>query len=327
MKNSGRHPAASGFAKKYGKKRIPRLKNSQFTLYYWIRSVARQVLEFCLIWGGIWFVLYFFRNTRTINALLGLVVSLLGLSVLTILLDMKVLGLLVQSLWSVLMVAMIVIFQPELRRVFAALGDQLRNVFGHRQITPQDAMIESIANAAIQMSIVRCGALIIFERKIGLGVSISNGVQLEAKVNPLLIRSLFYPNSPLHDGAVIIRNDMIVAAHVILPMSDVSKLQADQITSRKGDPASAKKKPERSIGTRHRAAIGISEETDAVALVVSEETGEISVACGGRLVRGFDEASLLVFLKEKLMGGKKNEADHSIEAPHENVAGKEAEHV
>lgn len=292
-----------------------------------IWSVVRQILEFCLIWGGIWFILYFFRNTRAINALLGLVVSLLGLSVLTILLDMKVLGLLVQSLWSVLMVAMLVIFQPELRRVFAALGDQLRNVFGHRQITPLDAMIESIANAAIQMATVRCGALIIFERKIGLSMSISSGVQLEAKVNPLLIRSLFYPNSPLHDGAVIIRNDMIVAAHVILPMPVDSKIQVEQAAGRKEDPASAGKKPERSLGTRHRAAVGISEETDAVALVVSEETGEISVACGGRLVRGFDEASLLIFLKEKLMGSGKNEADHGIGASGENAAGKEDEHV
>lgn len=246
---------------------------------FWITYI-NPPLEFCLILLVIYSILYFFRGTRAISALIGIVITLLLLLVLTISLKMEVFGWLLLNLWNVLAMAMIVIFQPELRRAFAQLGSQLT---GRKGIRRKEA-IEEITSAVTQMSFRRCGALIIFEGKIGLAAIISNAVQMESKINSLLVQSLFYPNSPLHDGAVIIRENMIVAAHAILPLTQDTLY--------------------RHIGTRHRAAIGVTEETDAVAVVVSEESGMISAACNGQLTRSLSEAELLVYLKAKLLDRK-----------------------
>ena len=145
--------------------------------------------------------------------------------------------------------------------------------------------IEEIVSAVMQMSFRRCGALIIFERQIGMAAIINSAVTLETKINSLLVQAIFYPNSPLHDGAVIVRHGIIAAAHAILPLSQ--------------DEAGT-----RDFGTRHRAAIGVTEETDAVAVVVSEETGTISVAYRGRLIRNLSETDLLAFLKKMLIDYK-----------------------
>ena len=224
----------------------------------------------------IYFVLYFLRGTRAVSVLAGIIMILLFTTFLSLTLNLEVFGWLLENLWTVFSTAMIVIFQPELRRAFAQLGSHIGR---HKKIEQKEA-IEEIVSAVMQMSFRRCGALIIFERQIGMAAIINSAVALETKINSLLVQSIFYPNSPLHDGAVIVRQGIIAAAHAILPLS-----QDD-------------------FGTRHRAAIGVTEETDAVAVVVSEETGTISVAYRGRLIRNLSETDLLAFLKKMLIDPK-----------------------
>ena len=240
-------------------------------------------VEFCLILITVYALLYFFRRTRAISVLWGFIVILLGLGFLAEALQLEVFQWILRNLWQLLATALIVIFQPELRRAFAQLGS-IFSLQSHASQQERKEAIEEIVNALVQMSFRRCGALIVLERKIGLAAISSNAVQLDAKVNSLLLQSLFYPNSPLHDGAVIIQEKKIVAAHAILPLTQENSY--------------------RHLGTRHRAALGITEETDAIALVVSEETGSISYASKGKLVREVTEAKLLDFLKRKLLEQK-----------------------
>ncbi len=262
---------------------------------FWVARMA-PALEFLLILLIVYRLLYFFRRTRAISVLWGLIVILLGLEAVSKFLKLQVFQWILQNLWQLLALAMIVIFQPELRRAFAQLGSVFSPYSHARQLEQKEA-IEEIVNALTQMSIRRCGALIVFERRIGLAAIISNAVQLDAKINSLLLQSLFYPDSPLHDGAVIIQDGKIVAAHAILPLTQEEFYLAH--------------------GTRHRAALGITEETDAIALVVSEETGSISYAYKGKLSHDVSEAKLTEFLKRKLLEqkppsrqGKEDDKEH-----------------
>lgn len=240
------------------------------------------VVQFCLLLLIIYAVLYFFRGTKAISVLIGIATCVMLLMFLAKALNMKIFEWLLSNLPGVFSTALIVIFQPELRRAFSQLGSRIST----RMNLPQKEAIEEITSAVTQMSFRRCGALIVFEGKIGLQALINNGVQLDCRISSLLIQSLFYPNSPLHDGALIIKEGRIVAAHTILPLS--------QDTSVRG------------IGTRHRAAIGVTEESDAVAVVVSEETGLISAAAGGVLTRDLSEVDLLNYLKKHLLAQAEN---------------------
>lgn len=255
---------------------------SVFLRNLWTGYVG-PAIEICLILIVVYALLYFFRRTRAISVLWGVIVILLGLRFLAEALKLEVFQWLLVNLWQLLTIALIVIFQPELRRAFAQLGSIFTPHSHARQVEQKEA-IEEIVSAMTQMSFRRCGALVVFERKIGLAAIIGNAVQLDAKINSLLLQSLFYPNSPLHDGAVIIQDGKIVAAHAILPLTQETLY--------------------RNIGTRHRAALGITEETDAIALIVSEETGMISYAYKGRLNRDVSETKLVDFLKRKLLEQK-----------------------
>ena len=245
-------------------------------------EVVQLVVQFCLLLLIIYAVLYFFRGTKAISVLIGIATCVMLLMFLAKALNMKIFEWLLSNLPGVFSTALIVIFQPELRRAFSQLGSRISS----RVNLPQKEAIGEIAGAVSQMAFRRCGALIVFEGKIGLQALINNGVQLDCRINSLLIQSLFYPNSPLHDGALIIKEGRIVAAHTILPLA--------QDTSMRG------------IGTRHRAAIGVTEESDAVAVVVSEETGLISAAAGGILTRDLSEADLLNYLKKHLLDQAEN---------------------
>jgi diadenylate cyclase len=240
------------------------------------------VVQFCLLLLIIYAVLYFFRGTKAISVLIGIATCVMLLMFLAKALNMKIFEWLLSNLPGVFSTALIVIFQPELRRAFSQLGSRIST----RMNLPQKEAIEEIANAVMQMSFRRCGALIVFEGKIGLQALINNGVQLDCRINSLLLQALFYPNSPLHDGALIVKGGRIVAAHTILPLSQDTAV--------------------RGIGTRHRAAIGVTEESDAVAVVVSEETGLISAAAGGVLTRDLSEADLLNYLKKHLLDQAEN---------------------
>lgn len=238
------------------------------------------VLDFCIIALLIYGALYFLRGTRGSAILAGVIFALITMSVISERLNFEVLGRLLGNLWTIFSIAIIVIFQPELRRAFAQLGT-VTKAFTNTNKTERRGVISIVVEAVMQMSRTKTGALIVFERNIGMQAIINSAVPLDARVNSTLLRSLFYPNSPLHDGAVIIKGDKIVAAHVILSLSP------EQV--------------ERNLGTRHHAAISITEETDAVAVVVSEETGIVSVAYKGRLTREFDEITLADTLEDLMI--------------------------
>lgn len=192
--------------------------------------------------------------------------------------------------------AVIVIFQPELRNLLERMGRfKVGRIIDFASDTTEDDLhrvIDSIAQAAANMSATKTGALIVMERATRLGEYISTGTMLDANVSSGLLENIFVPNTPLHDGAVIIRNNKIVTDGCLLPLTANNNLSRD-------------------LGTRHRAAIGLSEVTDAVIIVVSEETGKISIALNGSLTRNLSRESLAKALK-KIMS-QKQETNEKID--------------
>jgi diadenylate cyclase len=222
---------------------------------YYLRIAAEIAILFLFIYMG----LYYLRGTRGAYILAGILISTILLTLISDLLELEVIGWLLQSLWAVFAGVLIVIFQPELRRAFAQLGS---TSFVRKK--KKEETISEIVKAAINLANQRIGALMVFEREIGMRSIINNSIQIDAALNHYLVEAIFQTRSPLHDGGLIIRDDRIVAAHCIFPLTHNEDLQ-------------------KTMGTRHRAGIGITEETDAVAVIVSEETGAISLACRGRL--------------------------------------------
>lgn len=182
-----------------------------------------------------------------------------------------------ENLVGVSLFGMVVIFQPEIRRMLIRIGESASGFAGFKEVTVE----KEIADASFQVSNRQeVGALIVIERKTQIGQYIESGVILDAMVNSKLLTTIFTKNTPLHDGAVIIRQERIVAANCLLPLSENVEVC-------------------RGLGTRHRAAIGLSEETDAVVVIVSEETGQVSVAIGGQVNLGLDYEGLQEFLKNE----------------------------
>jgi diadenylate cyclase len=239
-------------------------------LAYW-----RIVLEVALLWYAIYMVLLFFKGTRSEQLLKGLV--MLGVIFLVSQqMSLGVINWVMTQLFPISIIALVIIFQPELRRGLAQLGQ-----FGLRQASVE--IIEEISEAAANLSARKIGALIVLEREMGLKSYIESGTPIDARITGYLLTSIFLTQSPLHDGAVIIQSGRIVAAGCVLPLPQ-----------EEGGVSSVP----RSLGMRHRAAVGISEETDAVCVVVSEETGAVSVSTSGRLTHGLDHAGLVRVLKD-----------------------------
>lgn len=226
-------------------------------------------LEILVLAVAFYFTIQFFRGTRGAQVLTGLVVILVLLTVLTRLVRMDALYWLLQRFSVYLAVALVIIFQPEIRRALAEVGKP--HVFG--MTAGERSLIEAIVDAVMLLSERKIGALIAIERQIGTRPIQETGKPIDARVTPELLATIFHPHTPLHDGGVVIRGDRIVAAGCVFPLS-----QQDEAV--------------RTLGTRHRAALGLTEETDAIVVVVSEETGTISVALNGRLSRGMDEDRL-----------------------------------
>lgn len=182
--------------------------------------------------------------------------------------------------------AMVVIFQPELRRLLEQIGkgNLSRMLIPDTDPNVVESMIESTVSACADMAKTKTGALIVFERKERLGEIISTGTMVDAEPSPELIKNIFFKNSPLHDGAMIVRGGRVCAAGCVLPLSGNQGLSRD-------------------LGTRHRAAVGMSESADSVLVVVSEETGSISVAIGGMLKRHLTPEVLKKMLESELLGG------------------------
>ena len=239
---------------------------------YYLRIVIEITILFFFIYSG----LYYLRGTRGAYILAGLLTTLILLTFVADQLRLDVISWLLQSLWAVFAGVLIVIFQPELRRAFAQLGS--RSFV--RKMKKRET-INEVVTAAINLANQRVGALIVFEREIGMRTIINNAVVIDAALNHYLIETIFQPRTPLHDGGVIIRNNQIAAAHCIFPLTHDVELQ-------------------KTMGTRHRAAIGITEETDAIAVVVSEETGAISLACRGKLKKDVGADKLARFLNSLL---------------------------
>jgi diadenylate cyclase len=235
-----------------------------------------DVLDILLV-SFLFYQLYeFLKGSIASRMLLGLVVILL-ISLIGEVLNMSALSWIMSNLKTVWVIAFVIIFQPELRRLLIYLG-QSRLVRAFVRVDEPE-FIEDVVGATIEMSDKNFGAIIVMLRDTGIKRVLETGVQLQAQVSKPLINAVFNPRSPLHDGAMVIRGEIALAAKCILPLS-----QSPDI-----DPA---------LGTRHRAALGISEQTDALVVVVSEETGMISVMEEGKMIRGLTEEMLRNRVKE-----------------------------
>lgn len=215
------------------------------------------------------------RKTRAWQLLKGIVFILI-ITAISQILQLKILNFILTSFMPYGVIALIVIFQPELRRMLEQLGtNKLTKYFGIDKdlATKTKEDIYKIVIAATELAKTKTGGLIVIERDIQISDIIDNGVRINAEVSPQLIVNLFTPNTPLHDGAVIISKNQIVAAACILPLADDKDIAKE-------------------IGTRHRAGIGISKESDAIAVIISEETGKISVAKEGNLIADVKEDAL-----------------------------------
>ena len=239
-------------------------------------DALRAVIQIGVLFLMIYAVLYYLRSTRGAMVITGLFILGIFLAVIVRVegLNFDVLAYILDMFGNSLFVAMLIIFQPELRRALAQLGSYIA-----RQGKQRREVVSEIVAAVTAMSKRKCGALIVVERRFNLQTLIDDSIPLDIKINALVLESIFFPNSPLHDGAVIIRNNRIVAARVILPLT-----RAEHVS--------------RHLGTRHRAALGISEESDAVTIVVSEETGFISRAYRGIFHRDTDPAELQELLEQ-----------------------------
>jgi diadenylate cyclase len=242
-----------------------------------------SAIDVLLIAVVIFSTLRILSGTQAMTVLRGALALFLVFVVLGRLFGLTVINFLVANSLSALLIGAAIVFQPELRRALDRLGRT--GWQGWLNKPRYEDVIESVVRAAAKMSSERHGGLFVLERDTGLQNVIETGIPVDAKISPELLAGIFYPNSPLHDMAVVLREERVVAAGCVLPLANV--LPA-------GD---------RKLGTRHRAAIGITEQTDALSVVVSEETGDISVALHGRLTHVADERRLKAVLEWLLEPG------------------------
>jgi len=271
---------------------MPDTQHFRETLSEFGFSAAIDVLLIAVV---IFAVLRILSGTRAMTQLRGALALLLVFVVMGRWLDLTVINFLVENSVTALLIGAAIVFQPELRRALDRLGRTgVRGWFGAARY---EDVIDSVVKAAGRMSAERHGGLFVLERETGLQDVIETGIRVDAKVSPELLTGIFYPNSPLHDMAVVLREERVVAAGCVLPL------------------ASSLPPGERNLGTRHRAAIGITEQTDALSVVVSEETGEISVALHGRLTHVADERRLKAVLEWVLEPGMSAVGGNGVKGP------------
>jgi len=236
-----------------------------------IRQIRWQdVLDIALVSILIYRLLFFIKGTKAVQMLIGLGVLLIA-SFISTYSGLYTIDWIIQSFWAQIVIALIVLFQPEIRRALAQMGETpfLQSFTSAEELKS----LEEIVKATVALANRKIGALIAIERETSLGDFVEIGTPLDAKVTREILLSIFHPSSPIHDGAVVIRGNRIVAAGCFLPITLKSEV-------------------DKSVGTRHRAGLGLTEETDAVVIVVSEETGIISMAIGGRLETHIDMGTL-----------------------------------
>jgi diadenylate cyclase len=243
-----------------------------------LQALWRPVLELLILTVGIYYALRFIRGTRGAPVVTGFLVLLLAFVLVSFLLKLTVLKYLLVAFSGFLAVAVLVIFQPELRRMLAEVGNIPLFATGHEQRENIEVIIQTVE----RLSDVRIGALMAIERSIHLQEAVESGIRIDCEATPEMLETIFFPNNAIHDGGVIIKGDRIAFAACIFPLTQQQDLN-------------------KSLGTRHRAALGLSDETDAVVVVVSEENGAISYAYKGQLVRGVTSEELRAFLTSVLV--------------------------
>ncbi len=230
----------------------------------------QDILDILIVAFIIYRLLLIIKGTRAVQMLLGLGI-LLAVLIISDILKLHTLYWIIQSFWAQVVLALIILFQPEIRKALAHMGET--PFFQPLASASELKSFDEIVRAAVSLATRKIGALIVIEREDSLDDFIEIGTPLDAKVTKEILLSIFHPTSPIHDGAVIIREERIVAAGCFLPITLRSDL-------------------DRSLGTRHRAAIAITEETDAVVIIISEEKGLISIAYEGKLEGPMDMGTL-----------------------------------
>ncbi len=260
----------------------------EFLQNYW-----RDGVEILILWVILYQIYRAFRGTRGARILVGLVVILLVVTLLALVLKLEVISFILKGAALTLSLALAIIFQPELRSALARLGNsRLLSLFSGNT-TKSSHFLGSIAHAIGVLASKRFGALIAIERKNELEDQHETGVGIDGKFSTELSLSVFHPKSALHDGGMIISSNRIAAAGCVFPVSQ-------------------KEMSDRTLGLRHRAAAGLTEETDAVVIVVSEETGRMSIAVDGKLTRIKDQEELLEELEDIFLSQEKKEDDETL---------------
>jgi uncharacterized protein (TIGR00159 family) len=239
-------------------------------------SSFRAFLDIAVVSLIIYWLLSVAQGTRATLLIRGAIIFLAIGYILATVFDLSTLNWLLARTWPALIIAIPVIFQPELRRALEQLGHTgqwLRAPLSSNADLVSEGAIDEVVRAAGQLARERYGALIVLERETGLQDYAETGVQIDSVLTRQLLINIFFPNTPLHDGATLVRGDRIVASSVVLPLTDNISASSQ-------------------LGTRHRAGIGVTEDSDALAVIVSEETGQIAVAHSGRLIRGLDQDRL-----------------------------------
>lgn len=245
---------------------------------------VRTLVDILVVTALFYWVLWVAQGTRALSVIRGIVFLFLILYLTGEVLELRTLNAILATVWPALILAIPVIFQQELRRAFEQLGHAgswIKSPFPNQEESTSEHMIDEVVRAAYQLSRLRYGALIVLERETTLQDFSNRGVTINADISRQLLINIFFPNSPLHDAAVVIGSNRIQAASVVLPLTD--NISASS-----------------SLGTRHRAGVGITEESDAIAVIVSEETGQMSVAHSGRLIRNLDQDRLRRVLRTLL---------------------------
>ena len=273
---------------------VPMQQHGANGMWYFLTKHWRDGVEISILATLAYHGYLFFRATRGARILTGLLVLLLSLALISLLLELSVISSLLQRFSVFLAIALVIIFQPELRRVLAELGSS--RIFSLNRPDPE--ALDVLMEAMQQLSSRRCGALFALKRGIDLTPYAESGVELDAVISNELITSIFHPKTALHDGGAIIDQGRISAAGCVFPVSQ-REIQ------------------DRAIGLRHRAGMGISEETDAIALVVSEETGALSLCFQGKLEHDLEPTKLRQRINEILIDGIGANPESATEGSHE----------
>ena len=238
-----------------------------------ILGLWRPILEILIIWWVLYSLFRLIQGTRAVQVVMGVIFFILIFQFAR-LLGLQTINWALGKLLAIGVIALLIIFQPELRRALARVGQNTML----RSFLQEGGIMDEVVKACEVMSKKKIGALIAIEREVGLKNYVESGIPIDAQVSSELLLSIFYPKSPLHDGGVIIVGDRIASCGSLFPLTQNVNIS-------------------KTLGTRHRAAIGLTEETDAVSLVVSEETGGISVSVYGKLTRDLDGEGLRRVLK------------------------------